>query len=355
MNRRLMMAATALAVCAPTLAMAQQQPAYRGGSWEFSLGAGILFVDSTLRDFLGSGAPEFRFADDADPGGTVPLGVARVGYNINNNFGVSVSGEMAKGSGITYYSPAAALTWTVNLDSRTSPFFMVGTGLTRIEGENDRVTHSTWGALAGLGLRHMISESAALRLEGRVRIEGYDEVPMEDHTVFHPVATLGLSFFTGGSRPARAAECPACPSPRVAARGVDTVVVFRPFPATAPPAVIELRDTLVLEGVNFAFDESILTPESHDVLDRVARALQEPEWANVRFEVAGHTSGVGTERYNMALSERRAEAVRAYLVSRGVANHRMTARGYGEIQPIFGEGTEGDAWQNRRVELRRLY
>lgn len=355
MNRRLMMAAAALAVCAPTLAMAQQQPAYRGGNWEFSLGAGILFVDSTLRDFLGSGAPEFRFADDADPGGTVPLGVARLGYNFNENFGVSVSGEMAKGSGITYYTPAAALTYTLDLDSRTSPFFLVGTGLTRIEGENDRVTHSTWGALAGLGLRHMVGESVALRLEGRVQIENYDEVPMDGHTVVHPLATLGLSFFTGGSRPAmaaRTADCPACRA--VAARGVDTVVVFRPFPVTSPP-VIAMRDTLVLDGVNFAFDESVLTPESHDVLDRVARALQESEWANVRFEVAGHTSTVATERYNMFLSERRAEAVRSYLASRGVANGRMTVKGYGETQPISTEDSEGDAWQNRRVELRRLY
>jgi OOP family OmpA-OmpF porin len=129
--------------------------------------------------------------------------------------------------------------------------------------------------------------------------------------------------------------------------------VYVPFP-TRPPPVIVLRDTLVLEGVNFAFDESVLTPESHETLDRVARALLESQWVNVRFEVAGHTSAVGTAEYNMALSERRAEAVRAYLVSRGVQNDRMVARGYGQTQPIFREGTEGDAWQNRRVELRRI-
>jgi OOP family OmpA-OmpF porin len=134
---------------------------------------------------------------------------------------------------------------------------------------------------------------------------------------------------------------------------VDTVRVYVPFP-TRPPAVIVLRDTLVLEGVNFAFDESALTPESHDVLDRVARQLLEAEWATVRFEVAGHTSAVGTAQYNMALSQRRAEAVRAYLVTRGVRDDRMVARGYGQTQPIFREGTEGDAWQNRRVELRRI-
>jgi OOP family OmpA-OmpF porin len=135
---------------------------------------------------------------------------------------------------------------------------------------------------------------------------------------------------------------------------VDTVRVFVPYPVTAPPAVVVLRDTLVLEGVNFAFDESALTPESNDVLDRVALELLEAEWSNVRFEVAGHTSSVGTTDYNVALSERRAEAVRAYLVSRGVQNSRMVARGYGETQPLFPNNREGFAWQNRRVELRRI-
>jgi OOP family OmpA-OmpF porin len=91
-----------------------------------------------------------------------------------------------------------------------------------------------------------------------------------------------------------------------------------------------------------------------DELDRVAQQLQESQWANVRFEVAGHTSAVGTAEYNMALSQRRAEAVRAYFVSRGVRNDRIVARGYGQTQPIFREGTEGNAWQNRRVELRRI-
>ena len=90
------------------------------------------------------------------------------------------------------------------------------------------------------------------------------------------------------------------------------------------------------------------------VLDRVAVELTRAEWANVRFEVAGHTSEIGTPPYNMALSERRAEAVRAYLGSRGVQNDRMTARGYGETQARFPTDREGSGWQNRRVELRRI-
>ena len=99
----------------------------------------------------------------------------------------------------------------------------------------------------------------------------------------------------------------------------------------------------------------MLTLESHEILDRVAKILLESPWAGVRFEVAGHTSSIGTSEYNQALSERRAEAVRAYLVSRGVENGRMVAKGYGETQPLVPNSSEGYAWQNRRVELRRIH
>jgi len=356
MRNRLLKSAWMLAACLPTLAMAQQAPAaHREGSWEFSLGGGFLFLDGSLRDFLGSEAADVRFANTATPKRGMPLAAARVGYNFTRSLGFSVSGGGAIGSGVTYLTPTAAVTYTVNLNAKLSPFVLIGTEVTRISGENSRVTHSTWGAHGGLGIRSMIGERLALRLEGRMRFEGFDEIPMTKNTTYSPVVTLGISYFVGGRQPPAAAmaaaPCPACPP--ALARRVDTVRVYVPFPSR-PPAVIVLRDTLVLEGVNFAFDESALTPESHDVLDRVARALLEAEWSNVRFEVAGHTSAVGTAAYNMALSERRAEAVRAYLVSRGVADSRMVARGYGQTQPIFREGTEGDAWQNRRVELRRM-
>jgi OmpA-OmpF porin, OOP family len=71
----------------------------------------------------------------------------------------------------------------------------------------------------------------------------------------------------------------------------------------------------------------------------------------VVVEVAGHTDSIGTEEYNQGLSERRAESVRAYLESKGISATRLTARGYGELQPIASNDTEEGRAQNRRSEM----
>jgi outer membrane protein OmpA-like peptidoglycan-associated protein len=111
------------------------------------------------------------------------------------------------------------------------------------------------------------------------------------------------------------------------------------------------RTSIVLEGVTFATNRSELTPEAMVVLDRVAAALVNATDVNV--EVQGHTDVSGSRALNMRLSGARAESVRAYLVSKGVAASRMTARGYGPDQPTAPNTTALGRSQNRRVELRR--
>ena len=75
------------------------------------------------------------------------------------------------------------------------------------------------------------------------------------------------------------------------------------------------------------------------------------DWGDVKVEVAGHTDSVGTEEYNMGLSLRRAEAVRQYLVGKGIAADRLIVRGYGESRPVADNATAEGRFQNRRVEL----
>jgi OOP family OmpA-OmpF porin len=108
---------------------------------------------------------------------------------------------------------------------------------------------------------------------------------------------------------------------------------------------------LVLEGVEFDNDKATLRQESFAILDKTAASMQ--HWADAKIEVGGHTDSVGTDDYNMALSQRRAETVRDYLISKGIAADRLTAKGYGETKPVADNATEEGRFKNRRVELTR--
>jgi len=125
-----------------------------------------------------------------------------------------------------------------------------------------------------------------------------------------------------------------------------------PAPAPAPAYVAPepaAPQKLVLEGVNFDFDKATLRQEDMGNLDNDVATLK--AWGDVDIEVAGHTDSMGSDAYNMRLSRQRAEAVRNFLISRGVAADRLTAKGYGESQPVADNATEEGRFKNRRVEL----
>jgi OOP family OmpA-OmpF porin len=109
------------------------------------------------------------------------------------------------------------------------------------------------------------------------------------------------------------------------------------------------RRTIVLRGINFDFDKSDIKPEFEGVLDAGVEALNENPDTTV--QVAGYTDSVGTDEYNQGLSERRANAVRDYFVSKGIDASRLTAVGFGETNPVADNGTADGRAQNRRVEL----
>ena len=112
------------------------------------------------------------------------------------------------------------------------------------------------------------------------------------------------------------------------------------------------RRPVILRGVTFETGKSALRPESYALLDVVAQSLLDnPE---IRIEVAGYTDNTGSAAVNTGLSQARADAVRAYLASRGVSPARMTSRGYGPDSPIATNTTAAGRAQNRRVELHQL-
>lgn len=109
-------------------------------------------------------------------------------------------------------------------------------------------------------------------------------------------------------------------------------------------------ERITLEGVSFNVNSSQLTAASEDALNSAAAVLISRP--GLQAEIAGHTDAQGEAEYNLWLSQRRAEAVRQYLIGQGVDAARLTARGYGESEPLADNATAAGRRQNRRVELR---
>lgn len=117
-------------------------------------------------------------------------------------------------------------------------------------------------------------------------------------------------------------------------------------------SVVRNGDNITLNmpgNVTFATNSSDLSPAFFDVLNSVGKVLAEYEKTVV--EVAGHTDSTGTDAYNQALSERRANSVSAYLRSQGVISQRLITLGMGESRPIADNSTESGRQANRRVEI----
>jgi outer membrane protein OmpA-like peptidoglycan-associated protein len=149
--------------------------------------------------------------------------------------------------------------------------------------------------------------------------------------------------------PAPPAPKPVAAAPEPAPAPAPAYVAPAPAPVAVAPEPAPAPRKLVLEGVNFDFDQSTIRPEDQANLDKDIATLE--QWGKVNIEVAGHTDSRGSDEYNMALSQRRAEAVRNHLIRKGIEADRLTAVGYGESQPVADNATDEGRFKNRRVEL----
>jgi OOP family OmpA-OmpF porin len=122
-----------------------------------------------------------------------------------------------------------------------------------------------------------------------------------------------------------------------------------PVAPPAPPAPPAASKVTFAADAFFDFDKSVLKPEGRAKLDDLVSKIRD---VNLEVIIAvGHTDSVGSDAYNQRLSVRRAEAVKAYLVTKGIERNRVYTEGKGEKQPVADNRTSQGRAKNRRVEI----
>ncbi len=174
--------------------------------------------------------------------------------------------------------------------------------------------------------------------------------------------SVGLNYFFAQGRPSKLCE-PCAPSgitqemKDVDYNRIEEMIIKHIPKEVVKQVVVDTciikaisNDRLVLYGVNFAFDKSDLLPESYPVLERAVKLLNDRP--NLKVEIQGYCDSIGTKPYNQELSEDRAQTVKAYLVSKGIAESRLSTVGYGKSNPVADNGTDEGRAMNRRIVFR---
>jgi OOP family OmpA-OmpF porin len=251
------------------------------------------------------------------------------------------------------------------------PYAIIGGGaMNDIIGRGNG-TNTGWTAEGGIGaLTALGSQTGSFRMQ--LRTEAKYRREFIQNTIYNPnnpgdvLFNVGVQFEFGAPVP---------PAPKV----VEVAPPPEPPPAPPPPpppppdsdhdGVIDsldkcpntplgdkvdsvgctIKDEIKLQGVNFATDSADLVPESNYVLSYAVDTLK--KYPQMVIEVRGHTDNKGSKKHNLGLSQRRAESVMNYLKEHGVTNP-MTAKGFGEENPIADNKTPEGRLENRRVSLR---
>jgi OOP family OmpA-OmpF porin len=121
-------------------------------------------------------------------------------------------------------------------------------------------------------------------------------------------------------------------------------------PDEVPPEVAKF--TGVIQGINFKTNSAALLKNSYPLLNRAVKVLQ--DFPDVKLEISGHTDDRGKADFNRDLSQKRADAVKAYFVSKGIASDRLEAVGYGLDRPIASNKTKTGRSKNRRTEFKLI-
>ena len=301
-----------------------------------------------------------RGAQDGWGGG---LGIGKI---INEHFNVELKGFYQE-----FYSNAprkgdwelaggmADLQYFFSRDT-FSPYTVIGLGGMNTSFSKAGASAGSFIGEIGAGFTYELHDNFLLRSDVRYRYNNnFDTTFGRNTDEFHDmVVNLGFVIPFGAKPTAQAKfEVPVAAAPVTDCSTLDSDAdgvnnCLDKCPSTMSGSRVDEQGcpiSLELKGVNFLYDSAELTTNAMYILDGVAANLMAyPEKDDI--EVRGHTSSEGSNSHNMKLSQRRSQSVVDYLQMKGVTN-RLTARGFGENQPIADNSTEEGRSQNRRVEL----
>lgn len=302
---------------------------------------------------------------------SAPIFGLRAGYNFTENWGAELFGSYVLTESDTDSGPnvnvesdvyrfGGNILYNFQPTKKLVPFLAVGVGRYNITiPDLDRPKTNKTLAEYGGGLKYFVGPDFALRADIR-HVLGFSP------SIGNFEYTFGVTWEIGGVKPVvlppvtpEPTICETCapPPPRVDSDGDGVEDALDKCPNTPKGFRVDstgciIEQTVVLRAVNFVLDKYELTDPAKATLDEVAAIfVSQPA---LSLQIGGHTDSSGSDQYNQKLSQRRADAVRTYLISKGVDASHMVAKGYGESQPISSnESPEGRA-DNRRVEFKLL-
>ncbi len=262
----------------------------------------------------------------------------RVGYNLTRNWGVEGAFDHFVARAEMYH---ADLLYHFNPETKFNPFVVGGIGNAFIrEG-----THNAFMGDIGLGFKYFLSDTVGLRFDARGAFSDFSSL----------VTTAGLTFQLGGKVPKAAPSPMPISTPPPAPSATPLPPPVPEATPTPPPAACPAPVKIILEDIHFEFDKATLTKTAEEILDKNIQLIKENPGIEVQIE--GHACAHGPDDYNMALSERRANAVKEYFTKGGLSPDRITTIAYGETRlampeiptPYNKESIE--ARTNRRVHF----
>ena len=263
----------------------------------------------------------FPSGDRADKGA---VGL-RLGYNFTKNWGLegiydhlSSKAELYHANTLYHFMPEGAF----------NPFITAGVGDAFIK---DGVSNKFMGDV-GFGVKYFFSDRIAARVDIREVMTQFSSL----------LATAGITITFGGKTPKAVPPPPPppTPEPEVKPTPPPPAPEEKPAPPPPPPAPAPAPEPkkevkIILEDVHFEFDKATLTSSARGILDSNLRLIGDNP--GIRVQIEGHACPHGSEKYNMGLSERRANAVKEYLVQGGIKEERLTTIAYGKTRPLCVE------------------